>query len=526
MEIGLHRSPQKSKFQAKWRRTCCGHEVKYSRTQIAKVAKDSFGYDTLRPGQQEAIASVLDGHDTLAVMPTGFGKSAIYQVPALMLDGPTIIVSPLIALQRDQSEHLQEHEAGGAAVVNSLITHRQQEEALAEAQRGATEFLFMAPEQFASTERVEALKAAGPSLFVVDEAHCISEWGHSFRPEYLRLNRVIETLGRPVVLALTATASPEVRAEIVARLGMRNPRVFVHGFDRPNLWFGVETAGSEESKRLLLIERIRHAKRPGIVYCATRKHAEQICNDLEHLGISSVFYHGGLKKSDREHMQERFMRDEVEVMVATSAFGMGVDKPNVRFVFHYESPGSLDSWYQEVGRAGRDGEPASAVLFYCHGDLNIHKFFKGAGRIETADADRVLRALQSHPETSESELRRLTALSKIKLNRVLHRLEENRSIQLAPSGDVRLIAGPADFDRLAAEASRAEAERRKAEMDRIEEMRAYAESLACRRAQLLRHFGEHTPDECGNCDYCQGRGTERVRVLAEKEAELAAEAES
>lgn len=494
--------------------------MKYGPSQIRKLAKSACDYETLRPGQQEAIASVLEGRDTLVVMPTGFGKSAIYQIAAHALDGPTVVVSPLIALQRDQQEHLEELNAGRAAVVNSLVPEREQEQALVDAKRGKTEFLFMAPEQFANPERLDAVKAARPSLFVVDEAHCISEWGHSFRPEYLKLDHVIEALGRPVVLAMTATASREVRAEIIERLGMRSPRVFVSGFDRPNLWFGVETAGSEERKRLLLLERIRRAERPGIIYSATRRHAEEIRVDLEHLGISSVFYHGGLKKSDREQAQEQFMRDEADVMVATSAFGMGVDKPNVRFVFHYESPGSLDAYYQEIGRAGRDGDPASAVLFYRRGDLNIHKFFKGAGRIEEADARRVLRALKNRAETTESELRTLTALSKIKLSRVLHRLEESQTIQLTTSGDVRLIADSAEFQRRAAEASGAQAERRKAEMDRIEQMRSYAESLACRRAQILRHFGEQAPDECGNCDYCQGEGTERARLLAGKEADI------
>ncbi|MCU1330120.1 MAG: putative ATP-dependent helicase recQ, partial [Bryobacterales bacterium] len=299
--------------------------------KMHRIARDVFHFDSLRPEQEQAIAGVVEGKDTLVVMPTGSGKSAIYQIAALMLDGPTIVVSPLIALQKDQAESLNSRRKGGAAVVNSLVTEKAREVAIDEAEQGEKEFLFMAPEQFANPDRMAAVKAAGPSLFVVDEAHCIAEWGHSFRPDYLRLGSVIEELGHPTVLALTATANEAVRAEITSRLGLREPQVFVHGFDRPNLWLGVETAASEEKKRAMLLQRVRESERPGIVYTTTRKDAEQIRDELNNVGISAAFYHGGLKKSDRETMQERFMRDEVEVIVATSAFGMGVDKPNVRF---------------------------------------------------------------------------------------------------------------------------------------------------------------------------------------------------
>ena len=382
------------------------------RRDIRDIAKKIFGFSSLRAGQEEAIASVLNGRDTMVVMPTGSGKSAIYQIPAIMLDGPTVVVSPLLALQKDQSQHLEDLDAGGASVVNSLISQDAREEAILDTEEGDTKFLFMAPEQFANAGRLDAVKAARPALFVVDEAHCISEWGHSFRPDYLHLKNVIEELGHPPVLALTATASEDVRAEIAALLGMRDPQIFVHGFDRPNLWLGVETAASESKKRAMLLDRIRKSERPGIVYASTRRHAEEINDELNNVGIPSAFYHGGLSKRQRETMQEQFMNDQVEVIVATSAFGMGVDKPNVRFVFHYEAPDSIDSYYQEIGRAGRDGKPASIVLFYHANDLTIHKFFKGAGQVKEAEVQRVLDALEPGGEVDVADLREKARLSK------------------------------------------------------------------------------------------------------------------
>ncbi|MDP9171823.1 MAG: ATP-dependent DNA helicase [Acidobacteriota bacterium] len=490
---------------------------------VDNIARKVFHYDFLRSEQQEAIAAVLAGHDTLAVMPTGSGKSAIYQIPALMLDGPTIVVSPLIALQKDQCEYLNKQKAGGAAVVNSLIPAREQEEALAEAGNGSTEFLFLAPEQFANSDRLEAIRAARPSLFVVDEAHCISEWGHSFRPDYLRLGGVIEALGHPTVLALTATANQDVRSEIVTRLGMREPKIFVHGFDRPNIWLGVETAASETKKRALLLERVRKAERPGIIYTSTRKHAQEINDELNNMGIQSAFYHAGLKKSERIAMQDRFMNDQAEVIVATSAFGMGVDKPNVRFVFHFEPPDSIDSYYQEIGRAGRDGLPSSAVLFYCSGDLTLHKFFKGAGRIGESDVQDVLDVLTQTGESDPAALRERTGLSKTKLARVLNRLEDSGAIELEVGGAVRPADAMEAAQATARQAADAQADLHEAELARIEQMRLYAEDLNCRRARLIGYFGEEISSDCGNCDNCQGGGTSRAQLIAETRARAASQ---
>ena len=461
---------------------------------------------------------MLEGHDTLAVMPTGSGKSAIYQIAAVMIDGPTVIVSPLIALQKDQADYLREQDVGGAAVVNSLVSAGEQEAALANARQGLTEFLFLGPEQFSNPERLDAIKAARPSLFVVDEAHCISEWGHSFRPDYLRLKNVIEELGHPTVLALTATANAEVRAEIVERLGMREPRVFIHGFDRPNIWLGVETAASETKKRAMLFERIQKAEKPGIVYTSTRKHAEEIAGELDSAGIGSAVYHGGMGKRERDGIQDRFMNGELQVIVATSAFGMGVDKADVRFVFHFEAPDSIDAYYQEIGRAGRDGLPATAVLLYCSNDLTIHKFFKGAGQIEPVDVKLVLEELFGHGETDSEELRKTTRLSKIKVTRILSRLEEFGAVEVQPNGLARATSDAGAVDELADEASRAQLAMHQAELERIETMRQYVESMGCRRAFLMRYFADEQPGNCGNCDNCQGSGTARAELVAEVSA--------
>src|SRR5829696_9402745 len=320
--------------------------------RIAQVARDSFGWGELRPGQADATAAVIDGRDTLAVMSTGYGKSAIYQIAAVLIPGPTVVVSPLLALQREQVQDLDAQAAGGAANVNSLVSEGEREEAFDDLREDQLEFLFLSPEQLSNPEVLAEVTAAEPSLFVVDEAHCISEWGHDFRPDYLKLGAVAEALGRPAILALTATASPPVREEIVARLGMRDPALFVRGFDRPNIWLGVEHFRDEEHKKRALVARVVAEPKPGIVYAATRRGAEEWAEDFRAAGVDALAYHGGMNKRDRAEAQERFMDEALEVIVATTAFGMGVDKPNVRFVFHSEVADSVDSHYQEVGRAG------------------------------------------------------------------------------------------------------------------------------------------------------------------------------
>lgn len=477
--------------------------------RIRRAARDTFGYDRLRPGQEEAIKAVIGGRDTLVVMPTGSGKSAIYQIAGTLLSGPTVVISPLIALQRDQVESLQAH-GGAAAQVNSTLGAEEREEALEAVEDDDIRFLFVAPEQFNNEETLERLKAARPALFAVDEAHCISEWGHDFRPEYLRLGGVAEALGRPTILALTATASPPVRDEVQSRLLMRDPAVVVRGFNRPNIWLGVEKFQDERFKRSDLLQRVADADKPGIVYASTRKHAEEIAAALTAAGTSATHYHAGMSAHERESAQHAFMEGQTDVMVATTAFGMGVDKHNVRFVFHYDIPDSVDAYYQEIGRAGRDGEPARAVLFYRSQDLAIHRFFAGGGQVDVEQIARVAETLGAHEgAVNPRDLREETDLSDSKLTAAISRLDEVGVVEVLPTGDVAEKADHQAIREAAEVAVEAQEHHHEYARSQIEMMRGYAEEWDCRRRYLLNYFGEEFPHPCGHCDNCEaGRSGE------------------
>jgi len=477
------------------------------------LARDVFGFDSLRPGQRPALDAVLSGRDTLAVLPTGSGKSAIYQLAGLMHDGPTVVVSPLIALQRDQVAALSLLDVGGVAACNSHVGAVARRDAFAGLQSGKVRFLFVAPEQLATPEVVRDIAAAKPALFVVDEAHCVSAWGHDFRPDYLRLGGVIEALGHPTVLALTATASPPVRDELIGRLGMRDPAVVVRGFDRPNVWLDVETFTSEEAKREALVLRAAGELKPGIVYAATRRRAEELAAAIAEIGLTAGAYHAGMKAADRRRVQDAFLDDRLDVVVATTAFGMGIDKPNVRFVLHYDVPDSLDSYYQEAGRAGRDGLRSEAVLYYRQEDLGLRRFF-AAGTVAVPPLRRVAELLEAADarHVDLRELRTVAKLSSSRLSAVLGQLTHAGFVRVDPTGSLELLPDRPSVEGVIESAEREAATRRTLDQSRVDMIRAYAESHGCRGRLLLSYFGEQTGSACGHCDRCTAGVAVAVQV--------------
>ena len=345
-------------------------------TKMKRTLRDVFNLDKLRPGQAEVMRSVLEGDNTLAIMPTGAGKSLCYQLPTLHLPGTTVIVSPLISLMKDQVDKLED--AGlEASQLNSALTTEEHQENLEQIKTENSDFIFVTPERFTTPEFLADLRQQTINFVVIDEAHCISEWGHDFRPAYLSLGTAVKSLGLPPVLALTATATPEVTADIEKQLDIGKLRVVRTGIHRPNLRFEVKRVTNELEKHGELVRVLREHDGTGIIYCATVKTVEALTDWLKDFDFKVEQYHGRMKAADRKQNQDAFMAGELKAIVATNAFGMGIDKPDIRFVVHYQMPGSLEAYYQEAGRAGRDGEPALCSLFYQLEDRRTHQFFIG-----------------------------------------------------------------------------------------------------------------------------------------------------
>ncbi len=482
---------------------------------VAAALHSNFGFGDFRPGQRAACEAALAGRDSLVVMPTGSGKSLCYQLPALMRDDLTLVVSPLVSLMQDQVDALRARGHGEAvALVNAQQGTEENARALDRAAAGDLRLLYVAPERFSSPGFADRLGAAEVGLFVVDEAHCVSQWGHDFRPDYFRLADAARYVGARAIMASTATATPRVAADVARRLRLTDPLKVATGFDRPNISFAVAPV-SDLAKRRVLPELLRadHAL-PAIVYAGTRAGAEEIARSLsDELGEEALAYHAGLARETRAAAQRRFLADEVRVVVATNAFGMGVDKPNVRTVVHASVPASLEAYYQEAGRAGRDGAPARAVLLAEARDKALHVHFIKRDEIDDRTPARLYRRLETAADRGRyglhaATLARELALQPDGLRAVIGHLARAGVVEPAPAAPDR-VAGrlTAPFDRRAATLCRASAaDGVRTRWRQYREIWAYVEGGSCRRAAILRHFGDHGEaaerDNGRCCDAC------------------------
>lgn len=557
-----------------------------------------FGYPDFRKPQKPAIEAVLAGRDALIVLPTGGGKSLCYQVPALMRQGLTVVISPLISLMKDQVDALEKRGLA-AAFINSTLPTGAVSDRLTRAQRGELQLLYLAPERMDAGRTIDRLRDIGVALLAVDEAHCISEWGHDFRPAYRRIGRIRQGLGDPQTVALTATATPSVREDIKRQLQLKDAVVVVGGFDRTNLSYFVVPTPTQADKDRAVIASIREHEGAAIVYAPTRKAVERVTHVLTKARVAAVAYHAGLDESHRRRAQDAFMGEDCRVIVATSAFGMGIDKPDVRLVVHHAMPGSLEAYYQEAGRAGRDGQHSVCVLMHSYPDRFTHEYFIEGAHPERSAVEQLWRILRNHADHTgfaDLTLDQLSALAPKSVHErhvaaAVRVLAQNGCLTVQPPAPnrvfVRLLATPERigheltgeraFDREVLRAlwravgtrieqgasidldglppglgggigvtpvlERLQAEqfviwersgggylldgravvennvpvdwallvrRRAVDMDRLDAMQGYAQTRACRRAFVLRYFGD--PDvrnECGACDRCLDSKTSR-----------------
>jgi ATP-dependent DNA helicase RecQ len=466
-----------------------------------------FGFSRFREGQADVIEAVMAGQDVIVVMPTGGGKSLCYQLPALLFPGVTLVVSPLIALMKDQVDALGARDIA-ATYINSSISYDDQLARLRGMSRGEYRLVYIAPERFRNARFVESLRGCKISLFAVDEAHCVSQWGHDFRPDYLRLREAAEALGRPPLIALTATATPQVRSDIAAQLGLKMASGFVAGFDRHNLTLRVEPCKSDNDRITTAYQIVKRAKGSGIIYCSTRKAVDEVVGKLQRMGLTVGAYHAGLDEAKRTRMQDYFMAGDLDAIVATNAFGMGVDKSDIRFVTHYNLPGSIEAYYQEVGRAGRDGLPSLCTLLFNYVDTRTHEFFIEGGYpprqvIEEVYCCLLGAGLETIYLSAGALASRVGAKNEITINSALIYLEKAghiarlqgrdsgiRMIDRAPVGE--LLVDWSDI------ALREAAERRK-----LREMVNFAYHEKCLRRFILRYFGDRKEAANCRCSNCQ-----------------------
>lgn len=470
--------------------------------QLDKIAADVLGI-TLRPAQRRALAALTEHGDTVAVLPTGSGKTAIYQVGGLALGGLTVVVSPLIALQRDQLRAMIARGSVRAVMLNSSQHHADRASSLAALGRGEVDFVMLGPEQLANPETLAAIQGSPRriTLVTVDEAHLVSEWGHDFRPEYLRLADVVDAAGRPPVLALTATAAPPVQADITRQLRMRDPQVIVADFDRPNISLAVRRARHDLPEDQAVddrtVEVVLAHDGPALVYALSHARCESLADRLRLDAYRAEAYHAGLPAAKRSEVQDAFFAGKLDVVVATSAFGMGIDKPDVRTVVHAGVPGSLDEYYQEIGRAGRDGGPATAVLVYDPRTVRIPRLLAARSKMGDAPVHSVIDAIEAaRGRITLKELAEVSKVSRASVSRVVDELLELGLVE--PDGNDAVLAAPMGdaFRQVTAAGNRRQAILK----SRIEAARGYAETVHCRRAELLGYFGEQYDPPCGTCD--------------------------
>jgi ATP-dependent DNA helicase RecQ len=487
---------------------------------LRRSLRDTFGFDELRSGQHDVITRVLAGRPTLAIMPTGAGKSLCYQLPALHLDGTTVVVSPLISLMKDQAGKLEE--AGVAAEqLNSAVKASEQDASMERIADSRSDIVFATPERLADPEFRAALAAQGVALLVVDEAHCISQWGHDFRPAYLEIGAAIEALGHPTLLALTATATAEVIDDIRHQLGVPELEVINTGMYRPNLQLQVLQVTSDAEKVDTLRETLRLTPGDGIVYTSTVKTCTEVFERLRDAGESVTIYHGKLPAAERNANQDAFMNGDRRVMVATNAFGMGIDKADIRYVIHFQMPGSVQAYYQEAGRAGRDGETARCMLIFDRRDRQVQQFFLARRYPLVSDLVQAIEALEIAPQGStQPELQqRIPGMPKNRLSVTLSLLRDGglarcdaahgwrRTTREAAPGHLGILAG--DY-----------AKKSERDHEALERMVFFAQTGFCRWKTLLEGFDESLPggvERCGHCDNCVRLASQAVELLAEPE---------